>query len=193
MYFITLKLDLGATALYKKVKSQGINLKQIKEGLSKQNVTQQTKKTTSKLQSFIPSKPLYQFQVDLIVLLKKKHHIKKKINIHYALTCIDIFTKKADIQYLGQSKTGRVVADAMDKIINNLGVPETIFSDDGSEFIAVEFQNLMEKHKIMHRFTHLHASFIESFHKTLKNKLHKYLQSIEKDGIQAILAALPKI
>ena len=101
--------------------------------------------------------------------------------------------RKADIQYLGQSKTGRVVADAMKKIIEKLGVPETVFSDDGSEFIAVEFQNLMQEHKIIHRFTHLHAPFIESFHKTLKMKLHKYLQSIEKDRIQAILAALPKI
>ena len=69
----------GATALSKKVKSQGINLKEVKEWLSKQNVTQQTKKTTGKLQSFIPSKPLYQFQVDLIVLLQKKHHIKQKL------------------------------------------------------------------------------------------------------------------
>ena len=51
----------------------------------------------------------------------------------------------------------------------------------------------MAEFKIEHRTTQLHAAFIESFHRTLKMKLFKYLDSMGQDGIKDILTALPKI
>ena len=124
---------------YNKQKPSGgkdITLKSVKEWLSKQEVNQRSKKIDrSKLQSYIPPEPLFQFQVDLIVLIKNN-----KI-YHYALTCIDVFTKRAEVEYIGSKKTGVVVAKAMRSIFKRIGTPKTVFSDDGSEFIDSNFQN----------------------------------------------------
>jgi hypothetical protein len=176
---------------------KNITLKTVKDWLSKQEVNQRGKKTKkSQLQSYIAPGPLFQFQVDLIVL-KKANNGK----LHYFLTCVDVFSKKADVQYIGidgkipkaYPKSGKHVSQAMRKIIKNLGVPKTIFSDMGSEFIDSNFQDLMNEYKIEHRTTQLHSPFIESFHRTLKMKLFKYLDSIGGNGIKDILNALPKI
>lgn len=107
---------------------------------------------------------------------------------------MDAFSKKASVVYVGTQKKAAKVVEAMKKVLQILGNPQTVFSDDGSEFTGSPFQKLMTERKIEHRFTQLHAAMVESFHRTLKMKLNSYLQSIGKDqSIKAILSAIPDI
>ncbi len=47
---------------------------------------------------------------------------------------------------------------AMEKIFDRLGIPKTIYSDDGSEFTNNSFIQLLDKHKIeiIHATNHAH-------------------------------------
>jgi transposase InsO family protein len=57
---------------------------------------------------------------------------------------------------------------AFEKILDNRGIPKTIYSDQGSEFKNNTFQKLLTKHDIKIIFANFalgHASFVESLKK----------------------------
>ncbi len=62
------------------------------------------------------------------------------------------------------------------KNIKNLGIPKTIYSDQGSELKNASFQKLLDKHNIKIIFALVNASFVESFNKTMKNRMMKYMK-----------------
>ncbi len=57
---------------------------------------------------------------------------------------------------------------AFEKILDNMGIPKIIYSDQGSEFKNYAFQKLLDKHNIEIIFALGHASFVEIFNKTIK-------------------------
>ncbi len=57
-----------------------------------------------------------------------------------------------------------------------MGIPKTIYSDQGSEFQNASFQKLLDKHDIKLIFELGRASFVESFNKTMKNRMMKYMK-----------------
>ncbi len=57
-----------------------------------------------------------------------------------------------------------------------MGIAKTIFSDQGSEFKNNTFQKLLDKHNIQFIFALKHAPFVESFNKTMKNRMMKYMK-----------------
>jgi hypothetical protein len=75
-----------------------------------------------------------------------------------------------------KNKDSVTSANAFKKILSNLGIPKTIYSDQGSEFKNAEFQSVLDKHNIRIIFTLSHAPFIEVFNKTIKYKLIKYME-----------------
>ncbi len=56
------------------------------------------------------------------------------------------------------------------KKYDNLGIPKTIYSDQGSEFKKASFQKLLDKRNIDIIFPLEHAAFVESSNKTVKNE-----------------------
>ncbi len=54
---------------------------------------------------------------------------------------------------------------AFEKILDNISIPRTIYSDQGSEFKNHTFQKLLDKHNIQIIFALGHAPFVESFNK----------------------------
>lgn len=149
----------GANKLYQQVKSKGITMKQVKEFLKKQEIYQRTVKTHTNTNGFIPLYPLYEFQIDLVYL--EDRHMNK--NSKYALTSIDIFTKVGDVEPIIGARTGTNVAKAMKAILERRGIPENIYSDKGSEFVAKEFKDLLKQNKIKQIFALNHAPFVERF------------------------------
>jgi hypothetical protein len=65
---------------------------------------------------------------------------------------------------------------AFEKILDRMGIPETIYSDQGSEFKNSIFQKLLDKHNIKIIFALGHAPFVKSFNKTMKNRMMKYMK-----------------
>ncbi len=66
---------------------------------------------------------------------------------------------------------GSTTTKAFQKILNNMGIP--LYSDQGSEFKNITFQTLLDEHSIKIIFTLCHAAFVESFNKTMKNRMMK--------------------
>ena len=62
---------------------------------------------------------------------------------------------------------------AFEKILDNMGIPKTILYDQGPEFKNNTFQKVLDKHKIQSIFALEHAPFVESFNKTMKNRMMK--------------------
>ena len=147
----------GVNAIYEEVKKQGraynnktksgFTLAKIKEWYASREKVQ-THKRISGYHSFTPDRPKEQFQIDLINMPNPWSNSRNK----YSLVCIDIFTKKADMEPM-KDKESKTCNAAMEKIFDRLGIPKTIYSDEGSEFTNNKFIQLLEiqlleKHKI---------------------------------------------
>jgi len=162
----------GVNAIYEEVKKQGraynnktksgFTLAKIKEWYESREKVQ-THKRISGYHSFTPDRPRQQFQIDLINMPNPWSNSRNK----YSLVCIDIFTKKADMEPM-KDKESKTCNAAMEKIFDRLGIPETIYSDEGSEFTNGSFLKLLEKHKIEIIYATNHAPFVESFNRTMK-------------------------
>ena len=85
----------------------------------------------------------------------------------YILCCIDVCSTKADAVSLKDHEQD-TAAKAFEKIFSNMGVPKTIYSDQGSEFKISTFQKQLDKHNIQIIFALGHAPFVEVFNRTLK-------------------------
>ena len=164
---------LTAPALNKYLKDNGqtgFTINKIKDYLGSLETTQTSKLHYSNV-SYVAEHPLDQFQIDLVYMNKSwfNHNYK------YLLTCIDVFSKKADVIPL-KDREQSTVADAFNKILSHLGIPKTIYSDQGSEFKNATFQKLLDRHNITIIFALAHAPFIEAFNKNIKYKLVKYME-----------------
>lgn len=176
----------GIEKTFKTLKKMGSNITrdEIKKFLDKQEVFQINKKNYGKQGSFVPPHSLFEFQIDLIYLENK--HLNKA---SYGLVCIDTFSKKCDVELL-KRKSAPQVTEAMEKILNRMGIPESMYCDEGSEFNNAEFKKLMTDNKIELIFTLRHAPMVERLNRTLKELLSKYLQSTDTKTITNVL---PKI
>ena len=164
---------LNAPALNSYLKQQGqtgFTIKNIKEYLDSLETTQTSKLHYSNV-SYVAEHALDQFQIDLVYMNKSwfNHNYK------YLLTCIDVFSKKADVIPL-KDREQSTVTTAFNKMLSTIGVPKTIYSDQGSEFKNATFQKLLDKHNITIIFALAHAPFVEVFNKTIKYKLVKYME-----------------
>ena len=98
----------------------------------------------------------------------------------YILSCVDVFSKKGGMIPM-KERDSTTSTKAMSMILNNMGIPKTIYSDKGSEFNNTEFLNLMKKHNIQVIFAIGHAPFVESFNRTMKNRMYKYMSLYDID------------
>ena len=105
----------------------------------------------------------------------------------YIFCCVDVFSKKADMIPL-KDREQTTTTKAFEKILDNLGIPKTIYSDQGSEFKNASFQKLLDKHNIKIIFALGHASFVESFNKTMKNRMMKYMKLKNTDNWSKIVS-----
>lgn len=79
--------------------------------------------------SFVADYPLHEFQID-IAEMAYLHGSK-----NYVVVCIDVFTRFANVIPLSTKKTSAETVSALDDIIQHMGTPEIIYSDDGFQSI----------------------------------------------------------
>jgi hypothetical protein len=171
----------GVNAVYEEVKKQGkaydnktktgFTLAKIKQWYESREKVQTHKRGTG-YHSYTPEQPKQQFQIDLIMMPKAWRNNKNM----YALVCVDIFTKKADMEPM-KDKEAVTCNKAMEKIFDRLGIPKTIYSDEGSEFTNNSFIQLLDKHKIEIIYATNHAPFVESFNRTMKRMMDRYMEA----------------
>ncbi len=81
--------------------------------------------------SFVAEGPLEQFQIDLIYM--PKSWFNNSFKYIFQVACVDVFSKKADMIPL-KDREQTTTTKAFEKILDNTGIPKTIYSDQGSEF-----------------------------------------------------------
>ena len=180
----------GVNAIYEQVKKEGraynnktktgFTLTKIKEWYNTRERVQ-THKRDSGYHSFTPEKPKQQFQIDLIMLPKPWRNNRYK----YAMVCIDTFSKKADMEPM-KDKEAKTCNAAIEKVFNRLGIPKSIYCDEGSEFTNKSFLQILEKHKIEIIYATNHAPFVESFNRTIKRMLTNYMEANEISSWAAV-------
>ena len=173
----------GVDKVYRKLKEQKHNVtrKQVQEFINKQSLSQINKKNRG-FQSWMPHKPLQEFQIDLIYLMNPTLNEGYK----YGFVAIDAFTKIGHIELMKKRDT-KAITDAFQKILDVMGTPESVYSDDGSEFKSEKdktnpyedggFVTMLKKKNIKQIFTPTHAPMVERFNRTIKEKLEKYKQA----------------
>ena len=173
---------IGVNKLYEKLKPYGITQNKIRDFLRKQSLYQIHQ--SPPMGSFVPHYPLQEFQIDLIYLENKNLN-----NNAYGLTCIDAFTKKADIELLKKKDETNII-QAMKNILKRMGIPDMIYCDEGSEFTSNAFKKLCDENDIELILSLRHASICERFHRTFKALLYKYLEASKSKTITNVLPDL---
>lgn len=177
---------VGVDKLYAILKPQGIKRAEIKEWMQSQEVVQRNRKNTQPKNSFVPRFPLQQFQIDLIYIDNPVLNQAK-----YGLSCIDSFSKRADVELMKKRTQGETI-DAMIAIFERMGTPQSIYSDEGSEFDNANFRKFCKDLDIDLIFTFTHATIVERFNRTIKEKISLYLQSSNSKTITNVLPKLIK-
>jgi transposase InsO family protein len=130
---------------------KSITLKDVREFLAKQEIRQGRKRT--RYNSFVPFAPREQFQVDLADFGKGVEPYR------YGFVAIDSFSKQLAVVPL-KDKTPAETARALDVVVERLGTPNTVYTDDGGEFGGA-FQARLKHYLIDHSTTRTSARFVE--------------------------------
>jgi len=115
------------------------------------------------------------WQIDLVEMIP---YSRANSGHKYILTVIDVLSKFAWAVPVA-NKTGKKVTAAMQTVIDQVGphhhVPKNLQCDKGKEFYNSEFHTLMLRHNINQYSTHTHlkASVVERFNRTLKGWMWK--------------------
>ena len=126
--------------------------------------------------SFVPQEPMHEVQVDLAYMQAfggKPYP--------YMLVAIDSFSKKVAAIPL-KDRLATTTATAMKIIIDRLGIPSQVYSDDGAEF-KKEFKQLLDDWSVDKQVTRGHAFFVERAIRTIKEAiLPRLAQNVGRRG-----------
>ena len=123
--------------------------------------------------SELPNIPWHTLSTDLFVFNGESY-----------LIIADYMTKYPIVEKLGQSTTSQTIANITSKYLSLFGVPHSIISDNGPQFIGNPYKNLMEKLKITHVTSSPHHpqshGFIERTIRTVKSMMRKETQNTDQ-------------
>lgn len=152
------QMKFGRDKLFKYVQLNNpelhISRRQIYEWLTKQEVHQlffRTRKTKT-IQATRYSKPFQACGCDLADLSSIEYD-----NYKYYIAVQDLYSKKIWVEPL-KNKEAKSVANAMNKILQDMKTvydnsPTILRTDNGSEFVAKQFQNVLKKYNVKSVFS----------------------------------------
>lgn len=129
-----------------------------------------------------------QYQADLVDM---SMYASDNDGFKYMLTCIDVFSQFAWCVPM-KSKGSQDVCAGFEYILETGSVPCKLQTDRGGEFYNARFQKLMSQYNIIHFSTNseLKASVVERFNRTIKERMWKYLTSVNSKRYIDVLQAL---
>ena len=181
--------------LYRKAKADGKSYtkRQVKAWLDKQEVVQTHQANKEHRQFPMYSEDIGAYQADLFFYSKYMGRFNDSYNAFMSVK--NITTRKAYVIPM-KSKKWESIRAAWKHFMSEATIPCTqLTTDKGSEWISKEFrQYSIQPHNIVHRTCetadHSRMGSIESFHRTLKMKLTKYMASYKT---KRFIDELPKI
>ena len=99
----------------------------------------------------------------------------------YLLTCIDPFSRYGFCEPLKDKKASTVLQGFKNILRKAKKYPSFVVSDSGSEFINSTFVQFCKQNSIKcyRSYTSTHASFVERYNRTIKNKIYAYMDGVK--------------
>ena len=167
----------SAGKLYQIAQREGIKTthKEVKEFLSKQQVSQVFRKDPPKKGFIVAFSPEERVQMDLVDLSK---FAQKNKGYNWIFLIVDIFTRKV-IAYLIKKKDIENVEDVLMEYFDEHH-PEVVTSDNESAFKSKIIQKLMLENEVHHSMVdvgdHKALGVIDRAVQTIKNAIYKYMK-----------------
>ena len=149
-------------------------------------ILKDSRSTHKKTLSYFVHGPNLLWEADLVDLHKSKG---QRGRYSFALTVIDIFSRRADAEPV-YDKTGSKVTEAFPKIGERWGeFPARLQTDKGKEFFNCSFQHLMKTKKIGHFYasSKFKAAVVESFNRRFQNMLYLYRQGNRRKSVKNLI------
>ena len=163
----------SAVETYKEArkKDKTITMQEVKQFIGKH---QEQKKQLRGYNSFIAHGPKEEYQVDLFFIPKKDFPNETFIG---GVIAIDIFTKFMSIVPI-KSKTIPEILAAIKEIINKMGKPKSVYSDnEGAWSAGTEISKYFKDENINHIITLSHPAFSERAIRTIKGQIYKRVKT----------------
>ena len=157
-----------------------IKREDVKRFLDRQEVRQ--RKRPNRYNSFIPNGRLDQIQVDLA-------DFSTRGPVRYAFCAIDPFTKEAAVVPI-KTKNGESTGPALEKVLDALGLPVTIVSDEGGEFQAPQFKRVLTYNSLQHLTLRTPPHFVERLIRTIKEKIDVRLRALGRTDWTSVIKAV---
>ena len=154
----------------------GITLQNVQEWMNKLK-HKQTKFKYSGENSYVANHALQQIEIDLIDMTSKA---SENDGYRYAVSGVDIFSKYGWAMPI-KTKQPHDVLTGLKELLDEIGIPEILYSDSEGSFNSTEFVKFINSKNIKHIFTNSHAHFVESFNKTIKQQIHTRLEAKDED------------
>jgi hypothetical protein len=150
-----------------KQKDKSITLDDVKKWMHK---ALEQKKQLRGYNSFVAQRPKQEYQMDLFFISKKDFPNEEYIG---GLLIVDIFTKFINIVPIKTKKIPEIL-EAIKTIINKMGKPESMYTDnEGAWSAGTEIDKYFKANKINHLITLSHAAFAERSIRTIKDEIYK--------------------
>lgn len=119
-----------------------------------------------------PSKPWEHLQLDICGEIHGAPHYQRFLVVVY-----DLHSKWPELTTTG-SVTSQVIVEFLESLFSRWGLPQTITTDNGPQFISAEFTSYLKDRGIRHIRTALYHpqanGGVERFHQSLKNGLRAH-------------------
>jgi hypothetical protein len=145
-------------------KDSSIRFQDVKDYF-KQREDKQTQFKYKGYNSFVSKGNLFEIEIDIMDL-------GVEYNPRYGFVGIDNFSKKGHCVPIQDKKPDEVVR-GLKEILQKIGVPKQIYSDEEGSFNSLKFIRVINENKIKHIQTSTHANVAERFIKTLKDNIHR--------------------
>lgn len=187
----------NANKIYKKLKAKGlkVKLKDVRDVLSKQLVTQVYKQVPQKKKdrftTIVARYPKEQYQADLLDL---KSYAKFNKGFRYLLNVVDVYSRYA-YSIPVKTKTEEELIPAFKKVFAVIGKPKNLNTDLESAILGNKFQTILKRDGIKH-YQHnpvddkRNMSIVERFNRTIRDVLVKYFYSRDTKNYIDILPDL---
>lgn len=154
---------------------------QVRQYVRNCEVCKETKPTNQILRpeignEVITERPFQKLYIDFL----GKYPRSKKGNA-YIFIVVDHFTKFIFLYAMREATTQNVVQYLVHEIFHKFGVPETIHSDNGKQFIAKAFEEMIEAYKINHIKTAFYSPQSNAAERVNQSVLAAIRTYVEKD------------
>ncbi|KAG0440307.1 Retrovirus-related Pol polyprotein from transposon 17.6 [Dictyocoela muelleri] len=105
----------------------------------------------------------------------------------FLLTITDIFSRYSEVFYLKEINTKNIISKCFKIFFDNNGIPKQLITDNGRQYVSLEFRNFLENNKIKHITTSAYNPTSNGISERLNQTIIKNLKINKHKNIKEII------